>query len=50
MALITHAPVTVTVTWPAEPTLKLWEAKPSITAPVLKVNKHEYSNKRKCTI
>lgn len=39
MALITHATVTITVTWPAGPTLKLWEAKPPIAAPILKVKK-----------
>jgi hypothetical protein len=50
MALITHTTITVTVTWPTGPTLKLWEAKPPIAAPILKVNKYEYSNKMKGTI
>lgn len=43
MALITHATVTITVARPAGPTLKLWEAKPPIAAPILKVKQYEYS-------
>jgi len=50
MALITHATIRVTVTWPAEPTLKLWETKPPIAAPILKVKQYEYSNMMKCNI
>jgi hypothetical protein len=50
MTLITHATVKVTVTWPAEPTLKLWEAKPPVAAPILKVKEYEYFNMTRCTI
>lgn len=39
MTLITHTSIMVTVARIAGPTLKLWEAKPPIAAPVLKIKK-----------
>lgn len=42
MTLITHTSIMVTVAWIAGPTLKLWEAKPPIAAPVLKIKNCGY--------